>query len=63
MDNPSGPPRPRQVTLSAWLIMVGSVLVVVMVFDRMAGLHSLETRESVQKFLSEPPGDDLGMGV
>jgi hypothetical protein len=63
MDNPASPPRPRQVTLSAWLIMVGSVLVVVMVFDRMAGLHSLETRESVQKFLSEPPGDDLGMGV
>lgn len=57
------PARPRQVTLAAWLIMVGSVIVVAMVFDQVAGLHTLETRESVEKFLSEPPGDGLGIGT
>jgi hypothetical protein len=55
--------RPRQVTLAAWMIMVGSVVVVAMVFDRIAGLHTMETRESIEKFLAEPPGDDLGVGV
>lgn len=57
------PTRPRQVTLAAWLIMVGSVVVVAMVFDRIAGLHTMETRASVEKFLAEPPGEDLGVGV
>jgi hypothetical protein len=57
------PPRPRQVTLAATLIMGGSVLVVLTVFDRIAGLHTLETRQSIEKFLAEPPGNDLGLGV
>lgn len=47
----------------AWLTMVGSVIVVLLVFDRLAGLHTLETRQSVEKFLAEPPGSDLGVGV
>lgn len=50
-------------TLAAWLIMVGSVIVVAMVFDRVGTLQTLETRESVEKFLAEPPGADLGVGV
>jgi hypothetical protein len=57
------PTRPRQVTLAAWLIMIGSVIVVAMVFDKVAGLHTLETRESVERFLAKPPGADLGVGV
>ncbi|MBZ5738309.1 hypothetical protein [Nocardioides mangrovi] len=56
-------PRPRQVTLAAWLIMGGSIAVVLLVFDRLTGLQTLETRESVESFLSEPPGSDLGVGV
>ncbi|WP_460824394.1 hypothetical protein [Nocardioides ungokensis] len=63
MTTPPAPTRPRQVTLAAWLIMGGSVLVVLTVFERMSGLHSLETRQAVEKFLSEPPGDGLGVGV
>ena len=59
----SAPPRPRQVTLAATLIICGSVLVVLTVFDRIAGLQTLETRESIEKFLAEPPGNDLGLGV
>ncbi len=61
--NQPTPTRPRQVTLAAWLIMVGSGIVVAMVFDRVGALHTLETRESVEKFLAEPPGSDLGVGV
>jgi hypothetical protein len=57
------PTRPRQVTMAAWLILVGSAVVVVLVFDRLAGLHTLETRQSVEAFLSEPPGSDLDLGV
>ena len=56
-------PRPRQVTLAGWLIMVGSVFVIATVFERIAGLQSLETQRSVQRFLSEPPGDGLGVGL
>ena len=43
--------------------MVGSLIVVAMVFDRIGGLHTLETRESVERFLAEPPGAELGIGV
>jgi hypothetical protein len=53
--------RPRQVTLAGWLIVVGSVLVVLSAFERMSGLHSLETQEAISDFLSKPPGDDLGL--
>lgn len=55
--------RPRQVTVAGWLIMVGSVIVVATVFERLAGLNSIDTREGVEKFLSEPPGDGLGLEV
>ncbi|WP_395659254.1 hypothetical protein [Nocardioides sp.] len=65
MSEPTTPQgaRPGQVTLVGWLTMVGSALVVLLVFDRLAGLHTLETRQSVEKFLSEPPGSGLGVGV
>lgn len=57
------PARPRQVTLGAALIMGGSALIVASVFERVAGLGSLETQKSVAQFLSEPPGDGLGMSA
>ncbi|CAB4712666.1 MAG: hypothetical protein F2667_08120 [Actinobacteria bacterium] len=57
------PLRPRQVTFAAWMIMAGSVLVLVSVFEHVAGLQSLETRERIETFLSEPPGDGLGIGA
>lgn len=63
VSEPTTSSRPRQVTLVAWLTMVGSAFVVLLVFDRIAGLHTLETRQSVEKFLAEPPGSDLGVGV
>ena len=67
MSSPSAPPpapsRPRQVTLAAWLIMGGSVLVVLTAFQRVSGLHSLETRQAVERFLAGPPGADLGVST
>ncbi len=63
MESPTGPARPRQVTLAAWLIMLGSAFVVLAMFERVAGLHTLETQETVQTFLSEPPGNSLGLGL
>jgi hypothetical protein len=55
--------RPRQVTLAGWMLMAGSTLAVLLVADRLAGLHSLETRQAVERFLAQPPGSDLGLEV
>ena len=55
--------RPSQVTMAGWMIMVGSVIVVVTVFDQVAGLRSVAMREAIEKFLSEPPGNGLGLTV
>ena len=57
------PERPRQVTAVAWTIVVASVLVVVTVFDYVAGLRTLDSREQIAEVLSEPPGSDLGVSV
>jgi hypothetical protein len=56
-------PRPRQVTMAGWMIMGGSVLVVATVFETLINLNTLETREAVSQFLSEPPGEGLGLDV
>jgi hypothetical protein len=55
--------RPPQVTLAGWLVVAGSVLVVLSALDQGAGLHSLDTRESVEGFLAGPPGDQLGLSL
>ncbi len=57
------PARPRQVTAAAYAIMGGSVFVVLLVFQTIANLRSLETREAVEGFLDSPPGSGLGMSV
>lgn len=56
-------PRPRQVTMAGWMIMGGSILVVATVFETITSLNTLETREAVSQFLSEPPGQGLGLDV
>jgi hypothetical protein len=55
--------RPPQVTLAGWLVVAGSVLVVLTALDQGAGLHSLDTREAVEDFLAGPPGDRLGLSL
>jgi hypothetical protein len=56
-------PRPSHTSLAAALVIGGSVGVVVGIAEQLSGLHSLETREAVASFLSEPPGDGLGLDV
>lgn len=63
MTDSAAPTRPRQVTLAASLIMLGSVAVVLAVFQRISELQSLETKAAVERFLAAPPGSDLGLGV
>lgn len=55
--------RPRQVTLAGWMLMAGSALAVLLVADRLSGLHSLESRQAVEQFLSREPGSGLGLDV
>src|SRR4051794_2079852 len=62
MSEPT-PARPAQVTLAGWLVVGGSVLVVLLAFSQVAGLRSLETREAVEEYLASPPGESLGLGV
>jgi hypothetical protein len=57
------PARPPQVTVAAWMIMIGSVFVVLMVWDRIAGLHSLATRKTLQSVLDDPGVKGLGLHV
>lgn len=57
-------PRPTQVTVAGWLVILGSLATLVSAYVRMANLHSIETRQSVRRMLDEPPlsgsGIDLG---
>ena len=53
--------RPRHTTLAAGLVIGGSALLVVAVADRLAGLHSLDTREAVARSLDTLGG--LGWSV
>lgn len=55
-------PRPRQVTIGGWLAAVSSAVLVVSVFDAMARLHSLDTRDRLTKALAGWP-TDLGISL
>ena len=49
--------------MAGWMIMLGSGFVVVTGYEVISGLRSLESREAIEKFLAEPPGDGLGISV
>jgi hypothetical protein len=50
----TAPARPPQVTVACGIVMVGSVFVVLSVWDRIAGLHTIDTREALRPWLDEP---------
>jgi len=56
-------PRPRQVTFSGWSIVVGSVVTILFAYQRVAALGTIESQESVNEFISTPPGEGLGLSV
>ncbi|VXC30116.1 hypothetical protein [Nocardioides sp. AX2bis] len=59
---PAADARPRQVTWSAAIIMIGSAFILLSAYQVVAGIGTLETRESVEEFLADAP-DGLGLGV
>jgi hypothetical protein len=57
------PARPPQVTFACGIVMVGSVFVVLMMWDRIAGLHTLDSRTGLQSFLHDTNLDSSGLTV
>ena len=62
MSSSAPGPRPRQVTIGGWLSAVTSTVLVVSVFDAMANLRSVDTRERLTSALTGWP-KDLGISV
>lgn len=54
-------PRPPQVTLLGGAILVGSVLMVMVAFDRIASLGSIEEQEAAARFVDRGLGRGLGI--
>ncbi len=54
-------PRPRQVTTAGVMAVVGSLLLVLGLFDTLRRLRTPEAREEVDDFLSRSPGNTLGI--
>lgn len=50
------PPRPRQITMAVAMSVVGSLLLVVSLFDTLGRLRTPDTRESIEEFLVDLPG-------
>ena len=55
--------RPFQVTVAGTVVLVGSILVVLTAWSRLATVRSLESREGIERFLASPPGEGLGLTV
>ena len=63
MSESEGSARPRQLTMAGWFVVVGSVLLLLTVFDSLTNIHSVETRDRVTDALSSPTGEGLGLTV
>jgi hypothetical protein len=63
MAETSVPPRPRQVTFGGIASATACGLLVLVLFDQMAAVRSLETRQALADSLSRPPWQGLGIGV
>lgn len=49
--------------MAAWMVIIGSIVVVLSVWEQVSGLRSLETREAIEAFLAEPFAEGLGLDV
>lgn len=56
-------PRPRQATVSGALILVGSVMLVLLAFQQVSTLGSIESQQAADDLISGPPFDGLGLSV
>ena len=57
------PARPRVVSWCAWLIMIGGAFLVLMAYEHVAQLGSLESQEAAGRMVNDPPLDELGLAV
>lgn len=55
--------RPSQVTMAGWVALIGSVLLVLTLFDSVSRLRTVEFRDTIDEFLSTPPGNGLGLDI
>lgn len=49
--------------MAGWMTIVGSVMVVLTMYDGVANLRSLENQERVEEMLNDPPWDGTGLDV
>lgn len=63
MSSDASGPRPRQVTIGGWLVAIASAMLIVTVFDTMARLHSVDTRDELTRVLTTGSTRDLGISV
>ncbi len=61
MSEQQKPARPPQVTMAGVVAIFGGVLLVFGLFEAMEQLRTSDMRDSITEFLSEPPGDGLGL--
>lgn len=57
------PQRPGQATLAGWLIIGGSVVVLMTAWSRIAALPTLEVQQEFQDVVAEPPLDASGLSA
>ena len=60
---PETAPRPGQATFAAWMIIGGSVILVLTAYQRISTLHTLEVQEELMRVLSEQPLSGTGLGL
>ena len=63
MSESGTPARPRQLTMAGGFVIGGSVLLLLSIFDTMAGLQSVEMRDEITKVINSPTGKGLGISV
>src|SRR4051794_10103112 len=63
MAEPRVPPRPRQVTFGGIASASACGLLVLVLFDQMSRVRSIESREALSSTLARPPWQGLGIGV
>ncbi len=56
-------PRPRQTTFAGGMIVLGSLFLLLSVWESMTGLRGIESRDAVEAFLADPPGSGMGLSV
>src|SRR4051794_41935855 len=57
------PVRPPHVTVASVIVIVGSLFVVLQMWDRIAGLHSIDTRATLAAYLADSRLGDAGVDL